>query len=90
MVQALDDWLLRQPTLVNARKRMVATVLLQRQQLADSLCRQLERLGLQRKEREVTLEDYLEKRAAEAKREPPAEPAPAPGGRADGDEGGGV
>ena len=73
MVQALDDWIMRQPSLVNARKRMVVPALLQRQQLADSLCRQLERLGLERKVREVTLDDWLEQRAAEKAKdqEPP-------------------
>ena len=49
IVQALDDWLLRQPTLVAARKRAVLPVVLQRQQLADSLSRMLERLGLERR-----------------------------------------
>src|SRR5438874_525044 len=42
MVVSLDDWLLRQASLVT-RKRTVLPVLLQRQQLADSLARMLER-----------------------------------------------
>jgi len=49
IIQALDDWLLRQPTLVAARKRAVFPVLLQWQQLADSLSRMLERLSLERR-----------------------------------------
>lgn len=53
IVEALDDWLMRQPSLVLHRKRAVVPVLLQRQQLADSLARQLERLGLERKVREA-------------------------------------
>jgi len=60
MVEALDDWLMRQPSLVLHRKRTVVPVLLQRQQLADSLARTLERLGLDRKARDVTdLQTYL-------------------------------
>ena len=47
MVVSLDDWLLRQASLVT-RKRTVLPVLLQRQQLGDSLARMLERLGLER------------------------------------------
>lgn len=48
IVQSLDDWILRQPTLVT-RKRTVVPVLMQRQQLLESLARLLDRLGLQRK-----------------------------------------
>ena len=67
IVEALDDWLMRQPSLVLHRKRSVVPVLLQRQQLADSLARLLERLGLERKARDVqTLETYLAKRPAAA------------------------
>ena len=53
MVEALDDWLLRQPSLVLHRKRAVLPVLLQRQQLVDSLAHTLERLGLGRRVRGV-------------------------------------
>lgn len=49
IIEALDDWLLRQSTLVAARKRAVLPAVLQRQQLADSLARMLERLGLERR-----------------------------------------
>ncbi|TMA51674.1 MAG: hypothetical protein E6J76_09335 [Deltaproteobacteria bacterium] len=53
MVVSLDDWLLRQASLVT-RKRTVLPVLLQRQQLGDSLARMLERLGLERRARDAT------------------------------------
>lgn len=60
IVEALDDWILRQPSLVLHRKRAVVPVLLQRQQLADSLARTLERLGLERRTKDVTdLASYL-------------------------------
>ncbi len=51
---------MRQPSLVLHRKRAVLPVLLQRQQLGDSLARTLERLGLERRARDVqTLATYL-------------------------------
>jgi len=45
-VDSLDAWLMGQPSLVNARRRTVLPVLLQRQQMADSLVRHLQTLGL--------------------------------------------
>lgn len=77
IVEALDDWLMRQPSLVLHRKRTVVPVLLQRQQLADSLARLLERLGLERKARDVTdLATYLATRgtAGDAARTPAPRP----------------
>jgi hypothetical protein len=47
-VSSLDAWLAVQPSLILARKRTVIPVMLQRMQLADSLARHLERLGLKR------------------------------------------
>jgi hypothetical protein len=58
-VSSLDAWLAKQPSLVT-RKRTVVPVLLQRAQLADSLARHLERLGLNRKAQDVEdLHAYL-------------------------------
>jgi hypothetical protein len=66
-VEALDDWLLRQPPLIMRRKQAVLPVLLQRQQLVDSVARLLERIGLERKARELLdLQSYL------AAKQPPA------------------
>lgn len=66
IVEALDDWIMRQPSLVLHRKRAVVPVLLQRQQLVDSLARALERLGLERRAREVPdLASYLAHRGAD-------------------------
>jgi hypothetical protein len=48
IIQSLDQWLMLQPSLVLARKRALIPALVQRQQLADSLTRMLERLGLER------------------------------------------
>ena len=56
---ALDDWLMRQPSLVT-RKRAVVPVVMQRMQIADSLGRTLGQLGLGRVARDVpSLDAYL-------------------------------
>jgi hypothetical protein len=52
-VSSLDNWLAQQPSLVLARKRTVLPVLLQRATLAESLAKNLERLGLKRKAQPV-------------------------------------
>jgi hypothetical protein len=48
LLASVDDWLQRQPTLVNGRKRALLPVVRERVQLADSLLRHLQALGLQR------------------------------------------
>jgi hypothetical protein len=59
LLDSMDAWLLVQPSLVNARKRALLPVVRERQQLADSLARMLERLGLERKEKKMDLAAYL-------------------------------
>jgi hypothetical protein len=59
ILSSLDDYIARQPSLVT-RKRQVVPVVLQRMQIADSLARHLERLGLERRAQEATdLSTYL-------------------------------
>jgi hypothetical protein len=53
MLTSVDDWLQRQPSIVNARKKTLLPVLLQRQALADSLLRHLTALGLERKAKAI-------------------------------------
>jgi hypothetical protein len=53
MLSSLDDWLTRQPSIVNAKKRTLLPIVLQRQQLADSLLRHLTALGLERRAKKV-------------------------------------
>ena len=48
LVTSVDAWLARQPTLVTKRRQLLPA-LLERQRLADSLGRMLERLGLERR-----------------------------------------
>jgi hypothetical protein len=52
ILSSLDDYIARQPSLVT-RKRQLLPVVRDRMQVADSLARHLERLGLERKVRPV-------------------------------------
>jgi hypothetical protein len=59
-VDAVDAWIVEQPSLVLARKRSILPVVRERQALADSLARLLGQLGLERRLKEVpTLRAYL-------------------------------
>ncbi len=49
MLESVDRWLLQQPSLVNKSRRQLFPVVLQRQQLADSLARYMTTLGLERR-----------------------------------------
>jgi len=63
LLGGVDSWLLRQPSLINARKRCLFPVVLQRQQLADALTRHMTALGLERRSKEVMdLKSYLAER----------------------------
>jgi len=53
MLDAVDDWLLRQPSLLVVKKRSLIPALAQRQQLADSFTRHMQAIGLERKARPV-------------------------------------
>jgi hypothetical protein len=64
MLDAVDDWLLRQPSLLVVKKRSLIPALAQRQQLADSFTRHMQALGLERKAKPVEdLRSYITRRA---------------------------
>ena len=66
LLDSIDNWLLHQPSLINARKRAVIPAVTQRQQLADSLSRLMKDLGLERRAKTVpTLQQYLETKSKE-------------------------
>ena len=66
-VDAVDAWIVEQPSLVLARKRSILPVVRERQALADSLARLLSQLGLDRRAKEVpTLSTYLAAKAPPA------------------------
>ena len=78
IVRAAEDYILRQETLVV--DHALLPVVMQRQQLADSLCRMLEKIGLDRKAREVpSLHEYIASKQTE-----PARPAGGGGGDGEG------
>lgn len=58
MLQSVDAELLRQKSLVNKRNRVLFAVVLQRQKLEDSLIRNLRTLGLEKKEKTVSPQDW--------------------------------
>ena len=63
ILDSIDAWLVRQPSLVNVRKRTVLPVVLQRQQLADSLARLMAQLGLEKRARPTqSLNEYIQAR----------------------------
>jgi hypothetical protein len=53
LLESLDAWCLKQPSLVNSKRRSVYPALMQRTQLSDALARYLGALGLQRRAKPV-------------------------------------
>jgi hypothetical protein len=72
MLDSIDAWLLKQPSLVNVRRRALWPVVRERTQLADAIARYLAALGLERRAKPVTpLHEYLANRA-----QPPSQTQP--------------
>jgi hypothetical protein len=70
MRDAVDDWLLRQPSLLVARKRTLIPALTQRQQLATSFVQHMQALGLERKAKPVpSLAEFVREQEAAAARD---------------------
>ena len=67
MRDSVDSWILAQPTLINSRKKTMLSVVQQRQTIADGLTRIMKDLGLERRAKEVTLNDYIERQYGEKK-----------------------
>jgi len=62
LLDSIDTWLLTQPTLINKRKKSVLSVVRERQQLADGLAKYLAMLGLERRSKQVSLQDYVQQK----------------------------
>jgi hypothetical protein len=63
LLESVDRYLLALPSLVNRRRKQLYQVVMQRQQLADSLARNMLQLGLRRRARQVPqLNEYLAQR----------------------------
>jgi hypothetical protein len=61
LLDSVDAWLLRQPSIIDKRRRQLIPAVAQRQVLADGLLRHLAALGLARVAREAKLADYLKR-----------------------------
>lgn len=84
LLQSVDGWLFEQPKLVNARKRAVFPVVVERTKLADGLTRRLQALGLQRRAKRLpSLSEYVAARDAEHAAAEAAQRAPASPPKAD-------
>ena len=59
LLDSIDAWLLSQPSLVNARRRTLLPVVVQRQQLADALARYMNMLGLKHRRERLDLAQAL-------------------------------
>lgn len=60
ILSSIDAWLMTQPSLIHAKKRQAYPIVLQRVQIADSLTRRLQSLGLKRRAKPVNgLADLL-------------------------------
>jgi hypothetical protein len=51
ILDSIDAWLIQQPSLIRKKYRVLAPIVLQRQQLADALARYMGQLGLERRAR---------------------------------------
>lgn len=85
LLDSIDSWLLRQPSLIDKRRRALLPVVRERQTLADALARYLTLLGLERKPKPTqALGEYLAKTyggptgepAKNGRQESPAGPGP--------------
>ena len=65
MLDSVDNWILAQPTLINSRKKTILSVVQQRQVIADGFTRIMKDLGLERRSREVTLNEYVQRQYGE-------------------------
>jgi hypothetical protein len=69
LLDSIDNWLLTQKSLVNARKKSLLPVVRERQALADGLAKYLAQLGMKRVPREESLKDIVAAMEAEEKRD---------------------
>ncbi|MDE3039654.1 MAG: hypothetical protein KGJ82_03620 [Nitrospirota bacterium] len=64
ILDSIDAYLFKQPSLVNHRRRMLLPVVTQRQTIADGLARYMTQLGLEKKVKQLpSLSDYLANKA---------------------------
>jgi hypothetical protein len=66
ILESIDNWLLRQPSLIDKRKRSLLPAVRERQALADALARYMSMLGLERRYKVKTISDLLNGHGEEA------------------------
>ena len=77
LVCSIDRYLLSLPSPVNRQRHQAFPIVLQRQQLVDSLARNLERLGLKRRAKALpSLQEYLASKGAPENEAPQGEASP--------------
>ena len=67
LLDSIDGWLLRQPSLINVRRRSLIPAVKERTALADALARYLGQLGLERRKVQVDIVGELAALAKENK-----------------------
>jgi len=67
LLDSIDAWLFTQPSLVNARKRALLPVVVQRQSLADGFAKYMSMLGLERRHKVKSLNEILAQPESEPK-----------------------
>src|SRR5262249_8815693 len=87
LLDSIDAWLLSQKTLVNSRKRQLIAVVKDRQTIADGLTRNLQLLGLQRRQKPAkTLADFEAELEAQRASQPEEEQQPVIEANSNGDQ----
>jgi hypothetical protein len=59
LLDSVDSWMVRQPSLIDKRKRALHPIVQQRTQPADALVRYLTALGLKKQSRQASLQEFL-------------------------------
>jgi hypothetical protein len=65
LLDSIDAWLLSQPSIILKRKKTLMPVVMQRQQLADGFARYMAMLGLERVEKSLSLNQYLQQQSGD-------------------------
>jgi hypothetical protein len=59
ILDSIDRWIFRQPSLIDKRKRALLPVVGEQQSIANALAKYMDRLGLERRHKVKTLHDLL-------------------------------
>ena len=66
MLESTGAWIFTQPSLIKRRTRALPRIIVQRQTIANKTVRYLDRLGLERKGKQIpTLQDYINEKGSQ-------------------------